>query len=164
MATVAPISSNTTARQPKWLTLLRVLLGITVVWKGYHFFRDIVVLESIIKEGGLPLFSKNNQIISFGITYFNLLGGFFITVGLFTRWMCVLQIFIMIGAAIYISTVVRTGYGMYSTPIELLLFIMVLALSILFTIKGSGSLSADEYFANYTKAGIERGHTKNFLK
>jgi hypothetical protein len=47
---------------------------------------------------------------------------------------------------------------------ELILSIIVLFLLILFAIKGSGSLSADEYFRSYYKAGNEEGNTKKFFK
>lgn len=47
---------------------------------------------------------------------------------------------------------------------ELALSVIVLLLLILFSIKGSGALSADEYFRSYYKAGNEEGNTKRFFK
>jgi NADH:ubiquinone oxidoreductase subunit 3 (subunit A) len=52
---------------------------------------------------------------------------------------------------------------MGTSTIELLLSIIVLLLLIVFVIKGSGAISADEYFRSYYKAGYESGHTKNLL-
>ena len=43
-------------------------------------------------------------------------------------------------------------------------YLCVLLLLILFAIKGSGALSADEYFRSYFKAGAEEGNTKRFFK
>jgi hypothetical protein len=47
---------------------------------------------------------------------------------------------------------------------ELVLSIVTLLLLILFAIKGSGTLSADEFFRTYYKAGTEDGQTKRFFE
>jgi len=47
---------------------------------------------------------------------------------------------------------------------ELVLSIIVLILLILFAIKGSGTISADEFFRTYYKAGTEEGNTERFFK
>jgi putative oxidoreductase len=160
METATPLPEDNTVNQPKWLILLRVLLGFIILWKGFTFFKDSVAVESLLKGGGVKMFSNNSQTIAFFITYFNLLGGFFIIIGLFTRWMCLIQIPIMIGAVFFVYTKV----GMSFTDIELILTVIVLILLIVFAIKGSGTISLDEYFRSYTKAGLEPGHTKKFFQ
>lgn len=149
-------SSN---NQPKWLTLFRILLGFIILWKGVTFFKDAVAVETIVKGGSLEFMSSNSEIIAFIITYINLLGGFFILVGLFTRWMCLIQIPILLSAIIFVNL----KDGMSLTNPELILSVIVLVLLIVFAIKGSGLISADEYFKNYTKAAIEPGHTKELF-
>jgi len=47
---------------------------------------------------------------------------------------------------------------------ELALSIITLILLIVFAIKGSGTLSADEFFRTYYKAGTEDGNTKRFFE
>jgi hypothetical protein len=46
---------------------------------------------------------------------------------------------------------------------EFILSIVVFLLLILFAIKGSGTLSADEYFRTYYKAGSEKGNTDRLV-
>lgn len=160
MEIVTPLQKNSIVTQPKWLTLFRVALGLIILWKGILFFKDSVAVETMLKGGGFQLLGNNSPIIAFIITYFNLLGGFFIIVGLFTRWMCLLQIPIIIGAILFVNS--KTGMSFSNT--ELLLSVIVLVLLIVFAIKGSGALSADEYFRSYTKAGLEPGHTEKLFE
>jgi len=106
------------------------------------------------------MFDKNAQTISFIITYANLLGGFLVIVGLFTRWASIVQIPILLGAIIFINV----KAGMSAGNSELLLSILVLILLIVFAVKGSGVISADEYFRSYYKAGAKPGSTKKFFQ
>lgn len=159
MERIAAIEKYNITTQPKWLTLLRIILGFIILWKGFTFFRDTITVENLLKNGNMPMLNNNSSIIAFFITYLNLLGGFFIIVGLFTRWICLIQIPIIIVAIGFVNS--RQGVSISNT--ELLLSVIVLILLVVFTIKGSGYLSADEYFRNYTKAALEPGHTKNLL-
>jgi hypothetical protein len=47
---------------------------------------------------------------------------------------------------------------------ELVLSVIVLILLVLFAIKGSGAISADEFFRTYNKAGSGEGNTQRPLK
>jgi len=147
------------SRQPKWLTIFRMALGLILFWKGISFIHDSLSLQAMLKHTGMSVLDKNAESISFMITYANLLGGFLIFVGLFTRWASIIQIPILIGAVF----LVNAREGMNESNVELVLSGIVLILLIVFAIKGSGALSADEYFRNYYKAGYESGHTKDLL-
>lgn len=146
--------------QPKWLALPRMILGIILILKGIAFFKDSTLIESMVQQTGLSFFDQNAATIAFIITYLNLLGGFFITIGLFTRWICLLQIPILIGAVIFVNS----EAGMTTSNPELALSILVLILLIVYVIKGSGPLSADEFFRTYTNAGQKTGYTKKFFQ
>jgi uncharacterized membrane protein YphA (DoxX/SURF4 family) len=159
METSASAQKISSDNQPKWLTLFRILLGFIILWKGFSFFKNTIAVETIVKGGSIELMSSNSEIIAFIITYVNLLGGFFIMVGLFTRWMCMIQIPILLSAILFVNL----KDGMSLTNSELILSVVVLVLLIVFAIKGSGLISADEYFKNYTKAAIEPGHTKELF-
>lgn len=145
--------------QPKWLTLLRIILGIILIWKGFTFFKDVVTIETLLKIGNINLLNDNSSVLAFFITYLNLLGGFFILVGLFTRWICLIQMPVIIVAIGFINS--SNGISISNT--ELILSIIVLILLVVFAIWGSGILSADEYFKNYTKAALEPGHTQKLF-
>lgn len=146
--------------QPKWLSIFRIILGLILFWKGISFIYDSSNLQAMVKGTGIGIFDRNAGVIAFLITYINLLGGLLIIAGLFTRWAAGFQIPILISAVFF-------GYakeGMGVSSAELLLSAVVLVLLVVFLLKGSGVISADEYFRNYYKAGYESGHTKKLLE
>jgi len=127
--------------QPIWLTILRIVLGIVLIWKGINFIRDISVLTSMIEQTGIGIFSRSSKIIASVVSILSLLCGVFITVGLFTRISSVVMIPIIFVAVVFVNM-----KNIERNTFELILTIIVLVLLILFAIKGSGPLSADEYF------------------
>jgi uncharacterized membrane protein YphA (DoxX/SURF4 family) len=151
---------ETDSTQPKWLVILRAALGLILFWKGISFMHDSSALESMVQKTGINMFGANAQTISFIVTYANLLGGFLVIVGLFTKWACIVQIPILLGAII----LVNVKAGMSASNSELLLSIVVFILLVVFAIKGSGVISADEYFRSYYKAGVKPGSTKKFFQ
>ena len=145
--------------QPLWITALRIIVGLILAWKGIVFIRDSALLETLIGRAGVGVFSQNASVISFVVPYLNLLCGLFIGAGLWTKASSIVQIPILIVAVFFvnINRVENTGF-------ELTLSIITLVLLIFFAIKGSGTLSADEFFRTYYKAGTEDGQTKRFFK
>jgi putative oxidoreductase len=129
------------ANQPTWLTILRIALGIILIWKGINFIRDISVLKSMIEQTGVGVFSRSSGAIAAVVGILSLLCGFFITVGLFTRISSIVMVPIIFVAIVFVNmkNIERNAF-------ELILTIIVLVLLVLFAIKGSGPLSADEYF------------------
>ncbi len=121
---------------PKWLDIIRIALGVFLLYKGIDFLRstsDLVSLMSLRSPFGSFL------IILLGhyVTFAHILGGFFLTIGMFTRAACLIQVPILIGAIIFVnssSNVLRP----YS---ELFLSILILLLVIYFLIVGNGPLS-----------------------
>ena len=147
------ITEKTTV-QPIWMTVLRIILGLILIWRGITFIRDTTLLQSLISRAGVEVFSSNSGAISFIVAYLSLLCGLFIGSGLFTRTSSIVQIPILIVAVIFVN--ISTGG---TDAFELILSIITLGLLILFAIKGSGRLSADEYFRTYYKAGAQTGNT-----
>ena len=127
--------------QPSWLTILRIVLGIILVWKGINFIRDISVLTSMIEQTGIGIFSHSSRVVASVVSALSLLCGVFITVGLFTRISSIVMIPIIFVAIVFVNM-----KNIERTTFELILTIIVFLLLILFAIKGSGPLSADEYF------------------
>jgi putative oxidoreductase len=154
----SPVTEKTTV-QPVWLTILRIALGFILVWKSVVFIRNTTLLQTLIEQTGIGVFSKNSEILSFIIAYLSLLCGLFIASGLFTRTCSIVQIPILIVAVFFVNMKSSGQSG-----IELALSIITLLLLILFAIKGSGTLSADEFFRTYYKAGTEDGQTKRFFE
>jgi putative oxidoreductase len=154
------ITEKTSIDQPRWLTILRIALGLILFWKGITFIRDSSDLQLMLHRMAIGVVDKNSEWMAFLISYINLLGGLFIVAGLFTRTSCLVQIPILFGAVFFVNT----KHGLNQSTSELILSAVVLILLILFAIKGSSVLSADEYFRSYYKAGSEEGHTKKFFK
>ena len=152
------VSEKTTV-QPLWLTVLRIILGLILSWKGLVFIRDFALLEKYIQETGVGFLSQNAHILAFIVSYLSLLSGLFIACGLRTKLFSGIQIPILIVAIFFVN---MKGFG--ESPFELILSIITLILLVVFVIKGSGKLSADEFFRTYYKAGTEDGKTKNFFK
>lgn len=154
--------SNVTEKthiQPWWFSYLRIFLGLYLCWKGIVFIRDSTMLEQLIGRTGLGVFSENSVILSFVISYLSLLCGLFIACGLWTKISSLIQIPILIVAVFFVN-VHRIDNGAF----ELVMSIITLLLLIFFAIKGSGTLSADEFFRTYYKAGTEDGQTQRFFK
>ncbi|MDQ6904579.1 MAG: DoxX family protein [Bacteroidota bacterium] len=154
------ITENASASQPRWLTIVRIALGLILFWKGISFIRDASDLQEMLQRMSIGVVDKNTEWIAFLITYLNLLGGLFIIVGLFTKTSCIVQIPILIGAVFFVNT----SEGLNQSTTELILSAVVLVLLIVFAIIGSGAISADEYFRSYYKAGSVDGSTKKLFK
>ena len=147
-------------KQPKWLVVFRVILGLILFAKGIFFLQNSAYLEQITINKNLSFMDSYRPSVLLFIIYCSLLGGLFISVGLFTRWVSLIQIPILLSAIIFIN--INNNNGLINS--ELFLSVIVFILLIVFSIKGSGVFSADEYFASYYKAGAEAGHTNKFFE
>jgi putative oxidoreductase len=154
----SPVTERTSLKQPAWLTVIRIILGLILFWKGIVFIRNTEFLKSLIEHSGIGVFSNNSETITFIIAYLTLLCGLFILTGLFTRTSSIVQIPIL-----FIATVFVNSKNIGGSSSEFILSIVVFLLLILFAIKGSGTLSADEYFRTYYKAGSEEGNTDRLM-
>jgi uncharacterized membrane protein YphA (DoxX/SURF4 family) len=155
----SPVTEKTSASQPAWVTLLRIALGLVIIWRGIVFIRDTSLLEVLIQHTGIGGFSNNSQILAFIVSYLSLLCGLFIATGLFTKTSSIIQIPILVVAVFFVN-----AKNIGENTFELILSLIVLILLVFFAIKGSGTLSADEFFRTYYKAGSEEGNTKRFFK
>ncbi len=155
----SPVTPQTNIKQPAWLSLLRMLLGVILFWKGIVFIRDTELLKILIQRTGVGVFSGNSEVISFIVAYLTLLCGLFIFSGLFTRICSIIQIPIVL-VAIFFVNINRVDKSTFDRVLSIILMILLL----LFAIKGSGTISADEFFRTYYKAGTEDGNTERFFK
>src|SRR6476620_3056603 len=85
------ITEQTSTSQPRWLTIVRIALGLILFWKVISFIRDSFNLQLMLQRMLIGVIDKNSEWIAFLITYLNLLGGLFIGVGLFTKTSSVIQ-------------------------------------------------------------------------
>ena len=139
--TLQHIRSWSAAHHPRWLVILRIGLGLFLFAKGISFMRDTTMLSGLI-YGNASLHENETHWLPILITWANLLSGFMLVVGLWTRFVALLQLPILIGAIIFIN-VQKGGFAPES---ELGLAILAFLLSLFFLIEGSGPLSLDAYF------------------
>lgn len=125
------------AHHPKWIALLRIVLGAIIFLKGFFFIRDTEKLIDMIR---ITRFEWVAFALAHYIAFAHLVGGVMITIGLLTRLSVALQIPILLGAVIFINS----GTGFFTLNSELPFSILTLLLLIFFFVYGSGPDSADE--------------------
>lgn len=118
---------------PKWLDLIRIALGIFLLLKGVEFLNNLgevmTLLGSNLSFGSLMVLIVGHYII-----FAHLLGGFLLILGLLTRFACLVQIPILIGALVY--------SGKLLSPFsEIAIAVLILLLLIYFMVVGNGPWS-----------------------
>lgn len=133
---------------PKWLDLVRIVLGIILFVKGINFISDTEALMVLLEESRFWL---TGYYLVHYIVIAHLAGGLLITVGLLTRVAIIFQIPILLGAVIFINF----PHGQVTTGAELELSILVLVLLVFFLIFGSGPISVDNMLSKRKKSSVE---------
>ncbi len=117
------------------LDLLRVTLGVFLIVKGVEFMSnpaEMAVVMEPFKEW------PASWIILHYIPFAHFVGGFFIIVGLLTRWAVLIQFPLLIGA-------ILTNFLGEMNQTNLVLAIITLVVCLFFLVYGSGKRSADYY-------------------
>ena len=121
---------------PKWLDIVRIALGIFLVYKGVDFLNNMSYLVNLMTSNKYP--TSFWFILAGHYTVFaHIAGGICLALGVFTRMACLIQIPILLGAVFFVST----NEEMLRPYSELLLSIIVLLLLIYFLIAGNGPWS-----------------------
>ncbi|MCW3110012.1 MAG: DoxX family protein [Segetibacter sp.] len=121
---------------PKWVDIIRIALGIFLCYKGIDFLRNMGIMNNLIAS---HISYSSFAIIMIGhyVVFAHILGGIFLAMGAFTRFACLIQIPILLGAIIFVNfsqDVLRPYSGMILT-------ILVLLLLVYFLIAGNGSFA-----------------------
>ena len=127
---------------PKWLVILRVILGLILIWKGVAFIFNLDVLATFLRETGIAdkiSASVSISVMADLIIALHLIGGFCIALGLRTRLFCVFNLPVLIGAVFFLSL----KDNILKPYAELWLSIPVLLLLIGFTIEGNGQVAVE---------------------
>ena len=117
------------------LDLLRVALGVFLFVKGVSFMSDLELFNSMMRPyANLP----GSWIILHYVAAAHFVGGFFIVIGLLTRWAVAFQFPILFGA-------IMTNFLGEMVPANLITAIVVLLACLFFFVYGSGKYSSDHY-------------------
>ncbi len=123
---------------PKWLDIIRIALGIFLCYKGVDYLRNTSDLIALMKNTS-PFNEFVIILIGHYVTFVHIIGGFFLTIGMFTRAACLIQIPILLGAIIFVN--INATRDVFSPYSELFLSVIVLLLLVYFLIIGNGPLS-----------------------
>jgi putative oxidoreductase len=133
------IELKTNSIKSTWISLIRIVLGILLIWKGLLFTQDTSELQVAIQRTGVGEYAGFLDIIAAAVSIFTFVSGMFIMVGFLTRIVSFIQIAIIIlGIAFIYST------GIQRNSFELISTIIILSLLALVANKGSGSISFDK--------------------
>ena len=125
---------------PKWLDIVRMALGVFLCYKGIEFLQNMGMLLSLVTSNSHFSFGDFSlMLIGHYIVFAHLLGGLFLALGLFTRFACLIQIPILLGAVIFVNA----ASNMWRPFGEFVLSLVILLLLIYFLIVGSGPWSVD---------------------
>jgi len=123
---------------PRWLDIVRVLLGIFLCIKGIEFLSQMSLeLDRVASRMTFSPFML--MVVGHYTIFAHLLGGFLLAIGLATRLACIIQIPILIGAVIF-----NASEGIWKPYSELSLSIIVLILLVYFLIAGNGRWSFEQ--------------------
>ncbi|MDP4150575.1 MAG: DoxX family membrane protein [Bacteroidota bacterium] len=118
---------------PQWLDIIRIGLGIFLCFKGYQFLSNMSSMLNLMTTrmsfGSFTLVLMSNY-----IAFAHVLGGLLLILGVLTRFACILQIPILLGAIFFINL----SSDLYRPFSELALSILVFLLLVLFLIVGNG--------------------------
>ena len=117
------------------LDILRMALGVFLIVKGVEFMSDSAGMATAMEP------FKNwpaSWLILHYITFAHFAGGFFIIIGLLTRWAVIIQFPLLLGA-------ILTNFLGEMITTNLILAIVTLVICVFFLFYGSGKHSADYY-------------------
>jgi uncharacterized membrane protein YphA (DoxX/SURF4 family) len=137
---------------PHWVIIVRIVLGICLIYKGIDFIQNKEQLETY--------FSETKSIRNFIwmiklLPWVHIIGGIFILVGFFTRFVSLVQIPIVLGAVVLVNLRTETSVTAKGAESELPFSFLILVLLIVFFIEGGGFMSLDNYIRKPLKEDEE---------
>ena len=123
---------------PNWVVILRVVLGVCLIYKGFDFIQHKDQLEAYFVQ------SKALKSLTWTIgmlPWIHIIGGAMILVGLLTRLMALIQIPIVLGAVVFVNMTEAAKVEQSELPFSFLMLVLV----IVFFIEGGGYMSLDNY-------------------
>jgi uncharacterized membrane protein YphA (DoxX/SURF4 family) len=127
---------------PMWIDFLRILLGLTIFYKGIYFIVNSSAFVDLLRGTSLEFLSY--FAVHFVIAV-HVLGGLLIAFGLLTRFAAIIQIPILAGALLFVNL----PNSLKAVNFETELSAIVLFLLLFILVEGSGPLSVDAYLSKH---------------
>ncbi|GGB13221.1 DoxX family membrane protein [Puia dinghuensis] len=118
---------------PQWLDIIRILFGVFLCYKGVDFLMNMGTMLDLITNK-MSFGSFTSMMMGNYIAFAHILGGILLILGVLTRFACILQIPILIGAIFFMNN------SLYRPFSEMAVAILTLLLLILFLIVGNGHI------------------------
>ena len=123
---------------PNWVAILRVVLGVCLIYKGIDFIQNKDQLINYCASSS----TLKNLTWSIGmLPWIHIIGGIMILVGLLTRLMSLIQIPIVLGAVVFVNITEAAKLQQSELPFSFLMLVLI----IVFFIEGGGYMSLDNY-------------------
>lgn len=126
---------------PRWVDIVRIGLGVFLCYKGVDFLRNMGAINDLLARH-ISFGSFTIIMLGHYIVFAHILGGIFLAMGVLTRFACLIQIPILLGALIMLNW----SQDMLRPYSQIILTIVVLLLLIYFLVAGNGrwAVSFDE--------------------
>ena len=121
---------------PRWVDILRIILGIYLCHKGIEFLQDMSSTMGLLADS-FSFGSFSLLLLGHYIVFAHLLGGVLLVLGMLTRFACIIQLPVLLGAIIFVNA----KQGLWQPFSELWLSVIVFLLLIYFLIVGDGPWS-----------------------
>lgn len=118
---------------PKWLDIIRILLGVFLFYKGIDFLQNLPTVKGEL-HNKTSFGEYTILLLGHYVVFAHIIGGILLTIGLFTRFACLIQIPVLLGAIIFINS----GSSAVKPYSELFLSVIVLLLLFYFMVIGNG--------------------------
>ncbi|MBS1604790.1 MAG: DoxX family protein [Bacteroidetes bacterium] len=116
---------------PQWLDIVRILLGIFLCYKGIDFLMNMGTMLALITNK-MSFGSFSSMLMSNYIAFAHILGGGLLIMGVLTRFACLIQIPILLGAIFFVKNDLYRPFSAVLVPVGTLLLLIV------FLIVGNG--------------------------
>src|SRR5882724_9268126 len=111
---------------PQWLDIVRIALGAFLCFKGVEFLTNMGTMLNLVTNR-MAFGSFSSMMMSNYIAFAHLLGGILLILGVLTRFACIIQIPILLGAIFFVNL----SPDMYRPFSETLLSVVVFLLLVL---------------------------------
>jgi len=131
---------------PKWMDIVRIALGIFLCYKGFEFLQDMSATKNLVANN-ISFGSFTLILVGHYIVFAHVLGGALLVLGMLTRFACLIQIPVLLGAIIFVNS----KGDVWQPFSELWLSILVFLLLIYFLVVGNGPFSFYKMIENPSK-------------
>jgi uncharacterized membrane protein YphA (DoxX/SURF4 family) len=125
---------------PRFLDIVRILLGVFLLLKGLGFMDNTANLQSLIESRtDIMIAPWLLMLLVYYVTFVHMVGGTLIALGILTRFSAIMQIPVVFGAVFFIN------YFQSPFNTDLASSVAALILLVLFAVIGSGRWSIECY-------------------